>query len=104
MLASGRPVVASAFAGTEISSVVEGRGLTVRPGDAEAFAAAMRKLAEDPRERQRLGFNAREYALSALDQGRLMQRIETAIAGSLGEAKPAETTSHLRGGGGAPGA
>jgi colanic acid biosynthesis glycosyl transferase WcaI len=98
MLASGRPVVASAFAGTEIASVVEGRGLTVSPGDAKAFAAAMRRLVEDKDERERLGRNARAHAMSALDKDRMIQRIEAAITGSVDAADPAIPSPDLRGG------
>ncbi|MDP3840995.1 MAG: glycosyltransferase [Oxalobacteraceae bacterium] len=55
MLASGRAVVATAHADTELGRVVQGCGILVAPGDAGAFAAAIRELAGDPVRRQELG-------------------------------------------------
>jgi len=61
MLASGRPVVATADAGTEIWEIVNGRGICVPPGDVKAFAGALEKLALDPGLRALFGRNARQY-------------------------------------------
>jgi colanic acid biosynthesis glycosyl transferase WcaI len=47
MLASGRPVVATAAAGTGLAREVEGCGLVVEPGDPEAFAGAIAQLLDD---------------------------------------------------------
>lgn len=47
MLASGRPVVATAAAGTGLFDEVDGCGINTPPGDATAFAAAIIKLIED---------------------------------------------------------
>ncbi|MGE0452859.1 MAG: glycosyltransferase [Vicinamibacteria bacterium] len=65
-LAAGRPLVASRVAG--IPEVVEdGRnGVLVAPGDPDALAAALRRLAGDPDLRERLGREARRRALSSL--------------------------------------
>ena len=41
MLSSGRPVIATAHAGTQIAQVVEGRGLAVPAEDADALHAAV---------------------------------------------------------------
>ena len=49
MLASGRPVVATASAGTGLASEVEGCGIVVEPGDAKAFAQAITALLDDLR-------------------------------------------------------
>jgi len=61
-LASGRAVVASRVAG--IPDVLEDgvSGLLVPPGDPEALATALQRLARDPAERERLGREARERA------------------------------------------
>ena len=48
MLASGRPVVATASAGTGLYDEVQGCGLTVEPGDAQGFAAAIAQVIDDP--------------------------------------------------------
>ncbi len=76
MLASGRPVVASAASDTQLSQVVDGRGIVVPPGDASAFAWAMDQLASHPALRDRLGRNARAYAVSDLEKNTVLQRFE----------------------------
>jgi colanic acid biosynthesis glycosyl transferase WcaI len=76
MLASGRPVVATSRPGTQLAEVVEGRGIVVEPGDPAAFAGAIEQLAENPGLRERLGRNAREYALSALEKQGILSRLE----------------------------
>lgn len=48
MLASGRPVVATAAPGTGLVPEVEGCGLVVPPGDAGAFADAIARLLDEP--------------------------------------------------------
>ena len=47
MLASGRPVVATAAAGTGLAREVEGCGLVVQPEDAVEFASAIERLMDD---------------------------------------------------------
>jgi colanic acid biosynthesis glycosyl transferase WcaI len=76
MLASGRPVVATARPGTQLADAVEGRGIVVEPGDASAFARAIEKLAEDRGLRERLGRNARDYAISELKKENILSRLE----------------------------
>ncbi|HWS17062.1 MAG TPA: WcaI family glycosyltransferase, partial [Candidatus Elarobacter sp.] len=76
MLASGRPVVATAKPGTQLAAVVEGRGLVVEPGDAAAFASAIVQLADNSEMRQTLGTKARGYALSALRKENVLYRFE----------------------------
>lgn len=48
MLASGRPVVATALPGTGLADEVEGCGLLCPPENAGAFAAAIARLADEP--------------------------------------------------------
>jgi len=62
MLASGRPVVATAEPGTGLADEVEGVGLIVSPGDAKAFAASIEKLIDDPAQAANLGKAARARA------------------------------------------
>jgi colanic acid biosynthesis glycosyl transferase WcaI len=72
IMASGRPVVATAREGTEVWSVVRGRGVTVPPGDPHALASAIAELAGDPERRSRLGAEAREYAVNHLDKEKVL--------------------------------
>jgi colanic acid biosynthesis glycosyl transferase WcaI len=76
MLASGRPVVATCRPDTQLAHVVEGRGMVVEPGDASAFTGAIEQLAQSPRLREKLGGNARAYALSELEKENVLSRFE----------------------------
>ena len=62
ILASGRPVVASSPASSELGQLAEHAGLRVEPEDPQAFAEALGRLAGDPALRQRLGTRARQLA------------------------------------------
>ncbi len=62
MLASGRPVVATASPETQVARVVEGCGRVVAPGDVGAFAGAIVDLARDGGLRSRLGAVGRARA------------------------------------------
>lgn len=62
MLASGRPVVATAAAGTGLADEVEGVGTVTPPGDAAAFAAAIAAMIDDPQRCAALGKAARARA------------------------------------------
>ncbi len=86
MLASGRPVVATARSGTQLAQVVEGRGVVVEPGDAPAFAGALQELAENRGLREELGRRARDYAIRELEKESILSRFEQELlvfAGAL---------------------
>jgi colanic acid biosynthesis glycosyl transferase WcaI len=76
MLASGRPVVATAHPDTQVAQVVEGRGIVTPPGDGVALANAILHLATRPAERARLGQVARAFALAHWGQEGILQRFE----------------------------
>lgn len=87
MLASGRPVVATASAGTQVAALIRDCGLAVAPGDAEALADALLSLAQSTRLRHDLGEKARalaerlwskELLLSAAFSGRGTSTLPTA--------------------------
>ena len=63
MLASGRPVIATAAPGTGLHAEVDGCGINTSPGDGAALAEAVARLIDDPVRRDRLGAAARERAL-----------------------------------------
>ncbi len=86
ILASGRAVIATASKGTEVWSVVDGRGINTPPGDVEAFAEAIYALVNDPDERRRLGKQARRYAEEKLGAEAVLGQFEhelLQITGSL---------------------
>lgn len=76
MLASGRAVVATAHAETELGRVVAKCSVITTPGDAEAFANAVRALARDACRRHALGKAGREYAELKLNIAHILQNFE----------------------------
>ncbi|MCX7144222.1 MAG: glycosyltransferase WbuB [Proteobacteria bacterium] len=83
MLASGRPVVATAAVGTQVEEVVRGRGIIVKPGDILALAAAVGALAVNSEMRQKFGQAAREYALANLSKEAVLRRVESDLVAVL---------------------
>lgn len=88
MLASGRPVLATAQPGTGVALAVRDCGLTTPPGDAAAFAAALGRLAADAALRQRLGQAARLQAEQTLARDAILQRFEQALLAPLSSPIP----------------
>ena len=82
MLASGRPVLATADTGTMLATVIAGdaesgpQGLTVAPGDDAALYEAARALVESPSLRRTMGANARTYAERWLSREEVLLRFE----------------------------
>jgi len=76
MVASGRPVIATAKGGTEVARVVAECGIVVAPEDAGALADAIVSLAGDPERRQRLGRKAREFAVRACEKDAIIGAFE----------------------------
>ncbi|MCH7554741.1 MAG: WcaI family glycosyltransferase, partial [Proteobacteria bacterium] len=74
MLASGRPVVAGAQAGSGIAALVEGRGLIVEAENITAMAGAIEILADDPEKRVALGRAARQSAVDRSDMNSILSR------------------------------
>ncbi len=63
ILASGRPCVASVDVGTEVERTLEAAhaGVSVAPGDSDAFCAALSKLIDDPESRRSMGARGRRW-------------------------------------------
>lgn len=79
MLASGRPVVATAHAETGLAKVVTACGLVVQPEQPQVFADAICTLAQDAALRARLGNEGRVYAEANLDRDTVLERFETEL-------------------------
>lgn len=77
MLASGRPVVATAHAGTDLATVVENCGLVVPPEDPVAMANAINTLATDQHLRETLGAAGYRYAHEHLDSEVVLGKFES---------------------------
>jgi len=85
MLFSGRPVVATALPGTGLHAEVEGCGIATPPDDAQAFAAAIAALLDQPDEAARLGAEARQRGLQRWSKTAVLDR----LAGLLEELRRA---------------
>lgn len=82
MLASGRTIVATAVAGTQVHEVVAQCGIVVPPGDDGALALAIQRLTRDHAERHRLGEAARNYAVDNIDSERILLEFERVLVSS----------------------
>jgi colanic acid biosynthesis glycosyl transferase WcaI len=83
MLASGRPVIATAHVGTQVASIVEGCGLVVPPEDSEALHAAVQTLVDAPQWRTKLGCAAREYAVTNLSKQAVLSQFDQDLEGLI---------------------
>jgi colanic acid biosynthesis glycosyl transferase WcaI len=86
MLASGRPVIATCAPGTELNEVVSACGLVVPPQDAEALAAAIVTLADDPEFKLELGRRARAYAEVNYSREAILGRVFGPLEGDAPDA------------------
>ena len=91
MLASGRPVIATCQAGTEIAAVVLHCGRVVPPEDGAALASAIEELVDNDGARLQLGMQARRYAEENLARdavlGRLVKQMQSNLLGVTGAAE-----------------
>lgn len=76
MLASGRPVLATALEGTQIARVLESKGVIVPPESVDAFVSAILELVESTERRQDFGKNARDYAVAHLGRDAVLGQFE----------------------------
>lgn len=79
MLASGKPVIAGAYEGTQISQVLATIGVLIQPENSVALAESLVKLYEDPSERLRLGNLSRAFACQHLDKVNILSRLESSL-------------------------
>ena len=68
MLASGRPIIATAQPATQVASVVSRCGIVTMPGNVEELIQGVARLAIDADLRAEYGKKARMYALKNLDK------------------------------------
>lgn len=90
-MAAGLPVVASDVGA--VGELLGGCGELVPPGDADALAAALRRLAADPERRRRLGAAGRERVAARYDSAVQTPRLVELLAEVAG---PAGATGRLR--------
>lgn len=83
MLASGRPIIATASAETQISNVLDIIGIRVPPGDAVSLSAAILDLVTDPLRRAKLGELSRAWACENLHKEKILSRFHDALLSIL---------------------
>ena len=76
MLAIGRPVVATSTPGSELAELATEAGACTAPGDAEAFADALRHLISDSKEWLMAGKRARRLAVDRFGKEVVLRRFE----------------------------
>lgn len=75
MLASGRPVLATAHAGTQVAQVVGSCGKVVEPGDVQGVVQGLLELLHSPQQRTMLGAAARQASYE-WDKSNVLRRFE----------------------------
>jgi colanic acid biosynthesis glycosyl transferase WcaI len=80
MLASGRPVIATCEADTELAAVVSACGVVVPPEDVAALGQAVCQLADEPRLRVELGKAARLFAEHHFEANAILRRVFGSLA------------------------
>jgi colanic acid biosynthesis glycosyl transferase WcaI len=76
MFASGRPVIATADASSQLAQVVVGKGVVVPPGNVKQLSSAIQLLSQDRNLRERLGMAARHYAMKHWERDCILGDIE----------------------------
>lgn len=84
ILASGRPVVTTAHADTQIGEIVSQCGVTSLADDAGALSEALVSLATNPDERKRLGMAGRKIAEEQFSKELVLKKFEQALEGVCG--------------------
>lgn len=76
MLASGKPIVATAPRQSELHNIVNETGICTKPGDSKAFANAILELIENPEKRRIYGMKARIYAQERFGKEKVLNELE----------------------------
>ena len=91
MLASGRPVIATAAAGTGLARELEGCGIVVPPEDATAMAAAIERIVDTPSLQVELGIAARHRAEAVWSKTAILRGLDAALQ-RLAAVRPPDAT------------
>ncbi|MCG6942339.1 MAG: glycosyltransferase WbuB [Thiohalocapsa sp.] len=83
MLASGRPVIATAHPDTQVGVVVRRAGLVVPPGSVSELRDAIEHLGNNAELRTQLGHSARAYACDVLERESLLKGFELELLSAL---------------------
>jgi len=85
ILASGRPVIATAFAEAQLAKTLQGIGMVVPPDDVSSLKRAIETLGADKKNRDYMGDKAREWAMAHLDKEAILLQFEKDLESMLRE-------------------
>lgn len=93
ILAAGRPVIATATAGTGLHKVIQEHrlGLTCQPGSATGLVDCIEELSVDHSRLQSIGASARAYAEHHLDKDKILSRFAQQLKAVVRGDQPEET-------------
>jgi colanic acid biosynthesis glycosyl transferase WcaI len=97
MLASGRPVIATAEPDTALAKEIEGCGIATPPGDAIAFAGAIERLLDAPEQRASYGKQARISANSNWDMNNIITELEIKLCQAASKLRASDQSTSVRG-------
>jgi colanic acid biosynthesis glycosyl transferase WcaI len=83
ILASGRPVIATANSGTEIGDLIHQAGLLIPPENSAALAEGISYLADHPEICKKMGLQARKIAESQLSCLKILTNLDSSICSLL---------------------
>ena len=83
MLASGRPVIATAAPGTQVALALGSCGIAVPPLDDAALFHAVRTLADDAGDAPRAGCRGARHAVEHLGRERVLERFEAELLAAV---------------------
>jgi glycosyltransferase involved in cell wall biosynthesis len=94
-MAAGKAIVATAL--NEAAEVIQDgqNGLLVQAGDVSGFSEAMLTLLNNPKERDRLGQNARQQAIELYSWEEYTRRLEEIYRNVLGNAPSASPATEI---------
>jgi glycosyltransferase involved in cell wall biosynthesis len=91
IMASGRPVVATARGGSDVARAASKGGIVVAPGDVSAFEQAVRRLLRDEALGRRFGASGRAYALQHWERETVLRQTFAQLPGFAASLTSAET-------------
>jgi colanic acid biosynthesis glycosyl transferase WcaI len=100
MLASGRPVIAAAKAGTEIHRIVSQCGMITQPEDPHGLSRAISILSRDAEARRSMGERARTLAVEQFEAVRVLAGFEQEVNRRVSGFGPPPIPAEVRAGAG----
>ncbi|EKE74342.1 WcaI family glycosyltransferase [Celeribacter baekdonensis] len=97
MLASGRPVIATAGPDTALAQELKGSGIVTPPGDVAAFASTIEALLDDSEQRAAFGKQARLSANANWDMDRIICKLETKLCQLAPKVRERDQSTSVKG-------